>query len=48
MTEAFRLGSAMLGTLPTMDARQQPLAQNWHVAVWYPKAASALGISSSV
>jgi hypothetical protein len=47
MTEAVSPGSAMPGTLPTMDARQQPLSQNWPVAGWSPEDALELNASSS-
>ena len=46
MTEEVRLGSARDGTVPTMEAMQQPLAQKWHVAGWSAEVVSALGASS--
>ncbi len=46
MTEEVRLGSLRDGTVPTMEAMQQPLAQKWHVAGWSPEEVSALGAPS--
>jgi len=46
-TEVVRLGSATDGTVPTMEAMQQPLAQKWHVAGWSAEVVSVPGASSS-
>lgn len=46
MTEEVRLGSPRDGTVPTIEAMQQPLAQKWHVAGWSPEGVSEFGASS--
>jgi len=46
MSEDVRLGSPRDGTVPTMEAMQQLLAQKWHVAGWSPDDASEFGASS--
>lgn len=42
-TEEFRLACPKDGTVPTMEAMQPPLAQNWQVAGCWPEDESSLG-----
>jgi hypothetical protein len=46
VTKDVRPGSSKDGTVPRMDAMQQPLAQKWQVAGWSAELLSASGSTS--
>ena len=48
LTEEVSWGSPRDGTVPTMEAMQQPLAQKWQVAGWPAEVVSASDASSLV